>query len=349
VIVSGDLDDLRWLTQIDRSGMRELLLRFPEQLAHAWECSVARPEFEKLVICGMGGSAIGGDYLRVYLARKGFPKPAWVIRGYELPPFTDAKTLVFAVSYSGNTEETLSCAAQAIERGCPWAALTSGGRLAELARAHDAPLIEIPRGMPPRTALGYLFLPMLKSLQSLLDESAVEAEFTEALNVLKGLALRYAEAPEAENPAKRLAHLWHGHIPIIYGSHRLTDVVARRWKTQINENAKAPAFCNAIPELQHNELMGWEREPHRGIFVYTLLRDPDEHPQIKRRFELSRSSLEEQGSAVLEFSGEGEGFLSRLLSLSYLGDWVSFYLAILYSRDPTPVPLIDELKARLSR
>lgn len=349
MIVPGDLDDLKRVAQIDRSGMRELLLRFPEQLARAWQLSVSVPDFERLIVCGMGGSAVGGDYLRVYLTHKRFPKPVFVIRGYELPPFADANTLIFAVSYSGNTEETLSCVAEAVERDCHWAALTSDGRLAELARAHGAPIIQIPKGMPPRTALGYLFLPMLKSLQCFLDESAVETELTEALDALKKLAARYAEAPEAENPAERLAHAWHGHIPIIYGSHGLTDVVARRWKAQINENAEAPAFCNVVPELQHNELMGWEHEPHRELFVYTLLRDPDEHPQIKRRFELSRSFLEDQGSLVLEFSGEGEGLLARLLSLSYLGDWASFYLAILYARDPTPVPLIDTLKARLTQ
>jgi glucose/mannose-6-phosphate isomerase len=339
------LDDAKELAQIDRSGMREMLLGFPEQLSRAWGLQAEVPQFKQIVVCGMGGSAIGGDCLKVYLARKGFPRPVFVVRGYELPPFVDEDTVVFAVSYSGNTEETLQCFAEALKRGCPIVAMTSGGRLARMALEHGTSLISIPKGLPPRAAFGYLFLPMLRSLEPYLQ--GLKGEFQGALEKLQRIAPLYAEAPQTENPAKRLARAWHGRIPVIYGSYMLTDVVARRWKTQINENAEAPAFHNALPELHHNELMVWGSLRER--FVYTLLRDPAEGPKLKRRSELTRSLLEERGCTVLEFRGEGEGLLARLLSLSHLGDWASFYLAMLYGVDPTPVTLIEELKARLSR
>jgi len=342
-----DLDDLACISQVDRSDMKVLLRGFPRQCSQAWELFVDVPSFEQIAVCGMGGSAIGGDYLKIYLAQKGFPKPVFVIRGYELPPFVGDKTLVFAVSYSGNTEETLSCFEQALRRGSFLVALTSGGRLAQRAHEKGVPLISIPQGLPPRTALGYLFFPLLKSLGKLLNEEALEGEFQEALETLKGLAPLYAEAPEAENPAKQLARAWYGRIPVIYGGEGRTDAVARRWKTQINENAKSPAHWDVLPELHHNEIMGWERPELREHFAYTLLRDRDDPPKLRRRFDLSREILKERGGLVWEAQGTGEKTLARLLSLSYLGDWSSFYLAMLYEVDPTPVPLIEELKRRL--
>ena len=344
------LDNSQHIAKIDRSNMRKLLQAFPEQLAQAWELSTELPtqEFEKIVICGMGGSAIGGDYLRVYLQQKGFSKPITVVRGYELPSFADKNTLVFAVSYSGNTEETLSCAQQALKLGCPLIAITSGGKLAQLAREHSVPVVKIPSGMPPRTALAFLFAPILRSLLPLLHEATIEQEVSEAVETLQPLAATYGNKPETENPAKQLARAWHERIPIIYGSSGLTEAVAHRWKTQINENAKQPAHWDLLPELHHNEIMGWE-SPLSKRFVYVLLRNPDEHPQVQKRFQITRELLEERDHTVLEFQGQGQGLLSRLLTLSYLGDWASFYLAILNGVDPTPVALIETMKRRLAQ
>jgi glucose/mannose-6-phosphate isomerase len=325
--------------------MRKLLCAFPEQAAQAWRLSIELPEFEKLVICGMGGSAIGGDYLRVYLINKGFAKPIFVIRGYELPLLIDEKTLVFTVSYSGNTEEALACFEQAFLQRCKLIALTSGGRLAKLAHENKIPLLTIPPGMPPRIAFMYLFLPLLKSLLPFLDHQEIAAEFEEALDILTGLAQLYSQAPEEQNSAKQLSRFWYNRIPSIYGIYKRTDVVAQRWKTQINENAKAPAYWNTFPELSHNEIMGWAR--HKDLLAYTLLRDPQEPLALRRRFELSREILVEQGCLVHEVQGLGNGFLAQLLSLSYLGDWSSFYLAMLYGVDPTPVPAIERMKKKL--
>jgi len=295
----------------------------------------------------MGGSAIGGDFLRIYLQQKGFSKPINVVRGYELPPFADERTLVFAVSYSGNTEETLSCTQQALERGCTVFALTSGGQLATVAEEHGMTAVRIPGGMPPRTALGYLFAPLLRVLLSSFEKGEeIEREFQEAVSTLRRLAATYSEKPETENPAKRLARALFQKIPVIYGS-EVTEASARRWKGQINENAKQPAYWDVLPELHHNEIMSWE-SPLTENFVYVLLRDPEEHPQVRTRFALTRELLAERGRVVLEAQGEGKGLLSRLLSLSYLGDWVSYYLALLNGVDPTPVALIERMKRRLN-
>lgn len=349
--MSVNLDDVNQISSIDRSRMRDLLEGFPQHVESAWKLGrgLEIPSLERLLICGMGGSAIGGDFLRVYLQQKGFAMPLGVVRGYELPPFADERTLVFCLSYSGNTEETLSCFEEAGQRGCPRVAITSGGRLARLAQEQGVPIIKVPGGMPPRTALGYLFAPLLRSLLPALDpREEVERELEETVSALRRFASLYrAEQPEGKNPAKRLAQALSGRLPIIYGS-GLTEAVAHRWKTQINENAKQPAYWDVLPELHHNEIMGWG-SPLAERFVYVLLRDPGEHPQVQKRFTITRALLEEQGRAVLEAQGEGEGLLSRLLTLSYLGDWVSYYLALLNEADPTPVELIETMKRRLAR
>lgn len=349
-----DLDDRQALSRVDRDDMRNLLLEFPEQVARARALETELPSFdaiEAIAVCGMGGSAIGGDFLSTYLERQDVTKPITVVRNYRLPPSVNEKTLVMAVSYSGNTEETLSCAREALSRKSPLVAVTSDGELAELLREHDARIVLIPGGMPPRTALGYLFVPLLEILEPHLSAN-LGGELEEAVGLLQTLAQRYADAPEEENEAKRLARAFHERIPVVYGSDRLTDVVARRWKTQINENAKAPAYYDALPELHHNEIMSWNRnEEGRALsrrFVHILLRDRDEHPQIERRFRISREILKHHGREVREVHSEGEGLLARLFSLAHLGDWASYYLAMLYEVDPTPVELIEELKRRLA-
>lgn len=344
------LDDERAIKAIDKSEMRKLLTSFPRQIADAWALHV--PTLKKLstfrlFICGMGGSAIGGDLLKVYLHRKGFLTPVFVVRDYELPPFADENSLVFAVSYSGNTEETIAAFKQALERKSKIIVLTSGGELMTLAAQHGIPVIELPnpKGQPPRTALGYLFMPLLKAVCKF---TSLSGEVQEAVTVLERLSEAYGNAPEKENPAKQLARLWHGKIPIFYGSQHLTDVVAYRWKTQVNENAKTAAFTATLPELNHNETVGWENRELQKFFVYNFLRDKDEHKRVSKRFQLCKEILEGAGCTVRQRAGEGEGLLARLLSLIYLGDWASFYLAALYGVDPTPVKVIEHLKKKMA-
>lgn len=344
-----DLDDRTALERVDRSDMRSALVGFPDQVAEAWERSAELPpmaSIDGIVVCGMGGSAIGGDFLATLLERWGCELSVTTVRHYELPPWANERTLVVATSYSGNTEETLGCARRALERDCPLLAVTSNGELAELARERRRSSIVVPSGRQPRAALGDLLMPVLRSLAPQLSVD-LHAEADEAQRVVARLVERCDTAPHEENPAKAIARWLHGHVPVVYGSAANTDVAARRWKTQINENAKSPAYFDTCPEMNHNEVMGWEHETLLAGFRYVLLRDREEHPQIARRFEVSRELLEARGGAVREAWSEGEGELARLMSLVVLGDWVSFYLAMLYDVDPSPVGLIEQLKERL--
>ena len=345
-----DLDDRTALARIDAADMRGLLRGFPDQVAEAWGWRVDVPAMDtidRIVVAGMGGSAIGGDLLATLFRRWDVPLPITTVRDYALPPWADERTLVIAVSYSGNTEETLGCAQQALDIGCPMLAVTSGGRLAELAHAHDVPLITVPSGQPPRASLGYLFAPVLRSLAPHLNRD-VEAEMDAALALLRSLTTDLDGSPVDANRAKRLAHELSEGIPICYGSSGVTGAVARRWKTQLNENAEVPAYWDVVPEINHNELMSWANDDLAARWDFLLLRDGAEAPAIARRFAVSEELLTERGCRVHEVQIDGESLLARLLGLVVLGDWVSYYRAMLREVDPTPVGLIEAFKRRMT-
>lgn len=346
-----DLDDRASREAVDRADMRALLIDFPDQVARAWESEADVPSIEavdRIVVCGMGGSAIGGDLLATLSRQWDVPLPIATVRDYTLPPWADARTLVVAISYSGNTEETLSCAQRALERGCPLLAVTSGGQLAELARSSDCPLIAVPGGQPPRASLGYLLFPVLRTLGRWIERD-LASDVDDAIRTMRALVAELDESPEESNRAKQLARELHGYVPVIYGSAGLTEPVARRWKTQINENAKSPAYWDVFPELNHNEIMGWEGDDLASRFAYLLLRDPHEHPRVARRFDVSRQLLQDRGYLVREVRGPEETpALARLMGLIALGDWVSYYRAMLREVDPTPVELIESFKARMA-
>ncbi len=345
-----DLDDRAALARIDAADMRGLLRGFPDQIGEAWSRRASVPavsDMEQIVVCGMGGSAMGGDLLATLFGQWDVPIAVSTVRHYLLPPWADERTLVIAVSYSGNTEETLSCAQQALDRGCAMLAVTSGGRLAELAQANDVPLVSVPSGQPPRAALGHLFAPVLRSLAPHLNRD-VEAEMDEALALLRSLSNDLDESPGDANRAKQLAHELSEGIPICYGSAGLTGVAARRWKTQLNENAKVPAYWDVVPELNHNELMGWANDDPAAHGGYVLLRDAAEAPAIARRFAISKELLTERGRRVREVDVTGDSVLARLLGLIVLGDWVSYYRAMIQDVDPTPVGLIEAFKRRMA-
>lgn len=346
-----DLDDRASLESIDRAAMRALLIDFPDQVARAWEWEAEVPsidDMDQIVVCGMGGSAIGGDLLATLVRQWDVPMPVATVRDYALPTWVDPRTLVVAISYSGNTEETLSCARQALDRGCPLLAVTSGGELAEIARSSDGPVISVPSGQPPRASLGYLLFPVLRSLARWIDRD-MAAEVDSAIRTMRALVGELDEAPEEANRAKRLARDLQDHVPVIYASAGLTEAVGRRWKTQINENAKSPAYWDVIPELNHNEIMGWEGDDLASRFVYVLLRDPYEQPPVVRRFDVSRQLLQDRGYLVRDVQGPDESsLLARLMGYIVLGDWVSYYGAMLRGVDPTPVGLIESFKQRMA-
>jgi glucose/mannose-6-phosphate isomerase len=348
-----DLDDLEVL-QVDRSGMLDLLLDFPaqvqagERLGQGVELPPAA-EVRAVVVTGLGGSAIGGDLLRSYTSPE-CRVPIWVNRHYVLPAFVGPQTLVCAVSYSGDTEETLSAFAEARRRGAPLLAVTSGGRLAEMAAQAGVPCLRIGRGMPPRATLGYTFTAMLVVLARLGLIAEPRAAIAETVDVLRELAAQYRPGIETfRNPPKELAAHLDGKFPAIYGVQDLTDVVAYRWRTQLNENSKVLAAHHVFPELNHNEVVGWSApHPFAAAVWVVLLRDGQEMDRIAQRIEITKSLLQEKAAGITEVWAQGRSRLARLFSLLYMGDFTSYYLALLRGIDPSPVRMIDLVKERLA-
>ena len=261
-----DLDDLLIYRQLDASGMLDHLHQFPEQCRLAWEKVLKfnlPPEYspvDKVVILGMGGSAIGGDMVR-RLALAESKVPVWVHRDYGLPPFVDRKTLVIASSYSGNTEETLSAFTASLKTPAKKLAITTGGRLRQLAAKEGIPVFSIDYQAPPRTAFPHSFVPLLGIFQKLGLLGDKSADLKQALQILNQLSKDLVETtPLVANPAKQLAAKLRGHLVVIYGGEVLSEV-ARRWKTQLNENGKAWAFFELFPELNHNAVAGYEFPP----------------------------------------------------------------------------------------
>jgi len=333
--------------------MRHLIQSFPAQIegaaqvARTLSLTPAAP-IANVVVAGMGGSAIGGDVIRV-TAASWLEMPFLVCRDYRLPKFIGPSTILFASSYSGNTEETLSAYEQARLAGAGIICITSGGKLASLAVSHGYPVIPLPSGLPPRAALGYSAVLLLGAMTALKLAPDMSASLQETIAVLKRLVAMYApEVPVHKNRAKLMAHAIHGRIVALYASNSIMEPAAVRWRGQLEENAKNLAFHHALPEMNHNELVGWEMpsEPLRQIAV-VFLRDTGDHPQIQRRFELTREIVARKASSVYEVWSEGESPLARIFSVICMGDFVSLYLACLNSVDPTPVPVIESLKQAL--
>lgn len=332
--------------RLDPHGVGRILAEFPSQCRRALTLSASPPLppliLRHVAVVGMGGSAVGGDLVWA-LAMDRLPVPLTVWRGYGAPASIGPDSLVVAISYSGTTAETISALEAALRRGATCAALTSAGALAELARERGLSLVCLPAGLMPRLALGYLFFPLLGLLESVGFSLARESEQEEALGVLEVMSRELdPECADAENPANRLALELVGRTPVIYGS-ALTEVAAYRWKTQIEETAKLLAFHGRLPEANHNEVEGW-RDPLAAGFHAVFLRDPEE---AASRVRVTAEIVMAHAGGITEVWSRGQGRLARLLSLIYLGDWVSYYLALLRGVDPWPVPAIEEVKRRL--
>ncbi|MFH1943652.1 MAG: bifunctional phosphoglucose/phosphomannose isomerase [bacterium] len=345
------------IEMVDRSGMYGKILEFPEQLLKGWE--IGKPyvdaldvtQFRNIVWDGMGGSAIAGDLINSLLAET-LPIPIFVNRGYRLPGFVDSKTLFIASSYSGNTEETLSAANEAVERGCSILCVTTGGRLGQIAEENAIPTFRLPSGYPPRAALGYnlgLFLSIFRQMGlSMISRD----DLAEAVSFLTEQSNYWMQNDGKGSLPYRLAREIRGRIPLIHTSDRLSPV-GYRWKTQFNENSKTHAFTLPFPEMNHNEIVGWEVLSDTETFfqhlAMVLLSVPDDFKRIRTRMDITKDLIEESGGLVLEVEGEGPSFLARLLHLIFMGDLVSFYLAVLYNADPTEILKIDHLKKALSK
>ncbi len=350
-----DLNKEEVILANDPGGMLKALWNLPEQcieaenLAKQVAVNYDGSQIANIMVTGLGGSAIGGDLLRVYVGDKA-GVPVIVNRDYTLPAFVSDKTLLFAVSYSGNTEETLSAYAQAKEKGAKIIALTTGGKLGEMAAADGFPVVKVPGGISPRAATGYLLLPTIIVLGKIGLIPDAAAEIADMVSNLKSLRETLApKVPVGDNLAKQLAQKLYNKLPVIWGASGTTEVVSQRWKGQINENGKAPAYWAVLPELNHNEIVGFEK-PDQILkqLEVIILRDEADHPRVQKRMEISKTIIKDVVSGITEVRSSGNTYLSRIFSLTYTGDFTSVYLATLYGVDPTPVKMIDFLKKKLT-
>jgi glucose/mannose-6-phosphate isomerase len=299
-----------------------------------------------LVVCGMGGSAIGGDLAAAALGDRA-TRQITTVRSYALEAWTPPDSLVLCASYSGNTEEVLACFEAAGAAGAGRVALTTGGKLAELAREESVPVIGVPAGMQPRAAVLYMIVATLECASLCGAAPGVHSEIDTATALLERLVEEWGpEAPE-DSQAKATARALQGTLPVVHGAGP-TSAPARRWKTQLNENAAAAAFWSELPEATHNEICGWERGSATAPLSAVFLADPDQHPRVHRRIELTAAEVERSGAPVVRLEAHGDSRLERVLSHVLLGDLVSVYLAVLDGVDPTPVEPIERIKAALA-
>lgn len=351
------LDSLDSLLQFDPKGMYGLTVGFVDQCRKAVEigrqaalCSLTAEVF-RVHLTGLGGSAAGGDFIRCVMDAEGRASFA-VNRDYTLPAWIGANDLVFCASYSGSTEETLSAYSDAKAKGAQIIAITSGGKLGSLAEADGYPVIHVPGGQPPRTAMGFMMVPVLVALERL--GLVAKQDWDEALGALnEGASLWSAGAAASSNPAKKLAIQLHGALPILYGLGPAAAVVANRWKCQCHENAKLLAFANGYPELNHNEILGWigANRQSVGRFGGVRLSLGGESEKMHARALITERVIGDicPFTSVAPACGHDARLLSRMLSLTFMGDFVSIYLARLEEADPEVIPSIDLLKSELAK
>jgi glucose/mannose-6-phosphate isomerase len=352
--VPDPLDDPAVAQRLDPEDMLGAIASLPEQLTAAWQRSralqlpVAYRGLSSVLVLGVGGSAIGADLVRCIFADR-LRVPLITVRDYTLPAFAGPTTLAIASSHSGATEETLAAFERAAAAGCRLAAIASGGTLLSAARAAGLPLLESPPGGQPRAAVGWgtVLLAGLLERAGLLDLDGPQIEAAAA--AARAMVGRCApHVPTADNPAKRLAWSFVDRVPVVEAGGFLAPV-ARRWKTQLNENGKSMAVFEELPEATHNAVVGYaqpESAHERTIVVFLV--SPDDHPRLAQRAALSAQLLDERRIMHETVVAAGEGRLAQAFSTIVLGDFAAVYLAFLYGLDPTPVAAIAWLKERLA-
>jgi glucose/mannose-6-phosphate isomerase len=346
------LENPQKMKAIDKADMLNFCLnmcRHYQEAADSAAGIITRyPKPSNIIVTGMGGSAIGGELLKDW-AKDKIQVPIEVNREYHLPAYANEKTLVLVTSYSGDTEETLSALRDAIKRRCMIYCITSGGALVEIAENLNIPYLQVPAGMPPRAALPYMLMPLLTFLEKISLVSGVTEGLDEALPILEEIERENAaEKPVEESLAKTLAANIEGFIPVIYGF-GIYCSIARRFKQQINENAKMIAKWDNLPEFDHNEIVGYDKSENIADgFAAIFIRDKDEPTEIRSRIEITKKLIEPTGISIYEVWSQGKSNLAKMLSVIAVGDFMSVYLAILRGVDPTPVPTINKLKSALA-
>ncbi|MGQ0830193.1 MAG: bifunctional phosphoglucose/phosphomannose isomerase [Microthrixaceae bacterium] len=339
---------------LDTVGMFDLAAALPEQVRDAArlvdQLDAALPDhddIENVVVLGMGGSGIAGDIVAA-VAAPFMSVPVVVAKGYEAPSFVGPGTLCFAVSYSGNTEETVEAAQVAAEAGARLVVLSTGGELGALAAATGAPHIELPDIPMPRAGVGAVSIPVLSVLERVGLFPGAKNYIAEAV---AQLARRRDALIQDGSTAQRLAREIGRTIPVIYGGDALGAVAAYRFKSQVNENAKAPAFWGVVPEMCHNEICGWGQhgDVTRQVVSVVRFRHDFEHPQVSRRFELTADIIDEVVHTTADITAVGDGALAQLFDLIIQGDFTSLHMAAEAGVDPGPIPVLLDLKEALAR
>lgn len=326
--------------------MRDDVLAIPDHLRDAlWRIETAQltaSEAAGLLICGMGGSAIGGDLAAAALGDR-LTRPMLTVRGYELPSWATPEWTVLCSSHSGDTEETLACFSAAEALGARRLVASTGGPLVEQARAAGVPVVGLPALLPaPRTAVAYMLVVAAEAAALCGAGPRIHTEIDAAAAFLE------ERSQQISDRAREVAEALAGTFPVAHGAD-LTVPVARRWKTQLNENAKVPAFYSELPEADHNEICGWRpEEGGEGRLSAVMLEDSDQHPRERRRFELTAEAIAASGARVVRVETVGETRLERLLWAVMLGDLVSLELAGAAGVEPLPVEAIEALKRALS-
>lgn len=339
------LDDLKYIHQRDKHDALGVAEKQWQQLQQQYQVSIKATQIENVVVAGMGGSALAATFVATW---PGVKVPFEIARNYDIPSYVGGDTLFIASSYSGNTEETLSALEKAQKQGATIAVISAGGKLAEIAKAENYPLYELPSDFQPRMAVFYNFSALVQLLISVgLLESSVWDEVAAVSEYIKNESKSWrADVQTRQNLAKQIALDVVGKSPVIYTSNLLYPA-AYKWKINFNENAKNVAWCNQFPEFNHNEFLGWSSHPVEKPYAPIFLQSSFDHPQIKKRFEVSEKLLSGKMPSPIKVEAKGSNILEQLLWVITLGDFVSLYTALLNNLDPTPVDLIERLKTEL--
>jgi glucose/mannose-6-phosphate isomerase len=331
--------------------MKKVLDSFVTQIQDSYDkdlptniVSCLKNPVKKIFVCGMGGSSISGQIIEYYLKHIRKPVPIFNVQNYDLPPYADDSSLIFIASYSGNTEESISCYSQAIKNRLQVIVITSGGYLQDLAKKDNTPYISIPKGLQPRNALAYLFFPMLKVIERI----GIIGSQKEYINEL--IALLKRDHSKDNIFAKSLASRIYGKIIIIYSS-EIFSPVAYRWKCEFNENAKIASFYNIFPELDHNEINSYQNfKKLKTRFHIIFLNNSDDHERIIKRMKITKKLISDMTAdkiSMTDITIKGKSMLAKIFKTIYLGELVSYYLSIDYTTDPTPVVIIEKLKKEM--
>ena len=351
------LDNSKFIEKLDRSNMLKFISGLPGQCPDAYRIGISaginKPavKINNIVFAGVGGSGIGAELIKVYLEDE-LKIPVLICRNYTLPDFVNENTLLFCSSYSGATEETLSCFEHGLRRKAYIITIGAGGKLKEVSLKNNAVHILIPSGYPPRTAIGYMSITVLGVLAKLGLIKDKENDVKELYSILSDIRDKEAgfNVPLEKNISKQIAFKLYKRYPVIYGTADTTEAVGNRWREQIAENGKALSSSNVLPEMNHNEIVGW-KFPEKLLkdFKVIMLSDKDDHKRTKERIRISVEIIKKSKAEVIALKRDKGGKLARIFSLMYIGDFASFYLAILNNIDPTPVETIDYLKKELAK